>query len=224
MPPGQRPRNDFPRFGLPPYAARFPARPHDRSIVVKVLDKAPLRVDLTTPTLAHVEVRADLHCVTTWSYAGVAWGGIRFKDFYHQIVEPLIPNETTIAGAVLTAQDGYRTTLGLADLLGPDVLLADEIDGAPLSIAHGAPIRLVAPEHYGYKNIKHLKSIHFHADMPTIKRGLRAFLDHPRARVSKEERGRWIPGRILRYVYRPWIGSTVEKFEAALQDYKNRHP
>jgi DMSO/TMAO reductase YedYZ molybdopterin-dependent catalytic subunit len=33
-------------------------------------------------------------------------------------------------------------------------MLAYEMDGAPLSRPHGAPVRLVMPEMYGYKNVK----------------------------------------------------------------------
>ena len=40
-----------------------------------------------------------------------------------------------------------------------DVMLAYEMDGKPLSRAHGAPVRLVIPEMYGYKNVKWLKGI-----------------------------------------------------------------
>jgi DMSO/TMAO reductase YedYZ molybdopterin-dependent catalytic subunit len=40
-----------------------------------------------------------------------------------------------------------------------DVMLAYEMDGKPLSRAHGAPLRLVIPEMYGYKNVKWLSGI-----------------------------------------------------------------
>lgn len=86
---------------------------------------------------------------------------------------------------------------------------------------HGAPLRLVAPEHYGYKNLKHLKRIEFYATMPIVKRGMRAFLDHPRARVRKEERGRWVPGWILRYLYRPLISSGVKESREAMQKHND---
>jgi hypothetical protein len=49
--------------------------------------------------------------------------------------------------------DGSRGSLPLEDLLAADVLLADAFDGPPLGVAHSAPVRLVAPGHYGYKNI-----------------------------------------------------------------------
>ena len=35
-----------------------------------------------------------------------------------------------------------------------DVLLAYEMDGTPLPRPHGAPVRLVIPEIYGYKSVK----------------------------------------------------------------------
>ena len=44
----------------------------------------------------------------------------------------------------------------LEDALADDVLLADRLDGAPLDAKHGAPVRLVAPAHYGFINVKHL--------------------------------------------------------------------
>ena len=40
-----------------------------------------------------------------------------------------------------------------------DVMLAYEMDGKPLSRAHGAPLRLIIPEMYGYKNVKWLNGI-----------------------------------------------------------------
>ena len=125
-----------------------------------------------------------------------------------------------IVGAVFYAQDGCKTSLELEDLLAQDVLLADTLNGQPLSIEHGAPIRLVAPEHYGYKNLKHVSKIEFYSNMPVIKRGLSAFLDHPRARVHEEERSRWIPGWVLRYAYRLLISGTVNDFKVAMKKYK----
>jgi len=57
--------------------------------------------------------------------------------------------------------------------------------------------------------------------MPVIKRGFDAFLDHPRARVREEERSRWVPGWILRYVYRFLINGTVKDYRKAMERYKN---
>ena len=40
---------------------------------------------------------------------------------------------------------------------------------------------------------------------------------HPRARVAYEERGQWVPGWLLRYLYRPLVRSTALHFEQTLQ-------
>ncbi|MGB7184636.1 MAG: molybdopterin-dependent oxidoreductase [Burkholderiaceae bacterium] len=217
IPPGQKSRLDFPRFGLPAYAKRFPSNTDQRTIVVAVNGVDHGTIDVDSSGLERINVQSDFHCVTTWSYLGANWAGVRFADFYQKCVIPLLPRGISIAGAVLSAQDGYRTTLMLEDLLSSGVMLVDSLDGQPLSIEHGAPLRLVAPQHYGYKNSKHLKRIEFFTEMPVIKRGVSAFLDHPRARVAKEERGRWVPGWILRYVYRFFISRTERNFRSAMQ-------
>ncbi len=216
IPPGQKTRADFPRFGLPAYAKRFPSRPEDKSISIEVNGIAKISIDDALADLPRITMQADFHCVTTWTYSDAKWSGVKFREFFQKHVEPLIPEKLQIAGAVLYAQDGYRTTLLLEDILREDVMLADSFDGQPLSIEHGAPLRLVAPEHYGYKNLKHLMRIEFYATMPVVKHGISAFLDHPRARVRKEERGRWIPGWILRYMYRPLVPGGVKEFREAM--------
>lgn len=219
IPKGQKTRADFPRFGLTPYAQRFPARPKDLSIAIQINENHKVDISDALKALPRTKQRSDFHCVTTWTYRDANWGGVRFTDFFRKHVESSAERGQHIAGAVFFAQDGYRTTLLLEDLLGDNVLLADTLDGQPLSIEHGAPLRLVMPEHYAYKSVKHLKKIAFYSNMPVVKRGMLAFLDHPRARVRKEERGRWIPGWILRYVYRPLIPGTVKKFSDAMQKH-----
>jgi len=43
-------------------------------------------------------------------------------------------------------------------------MLAYEMDGQPLPREHGAPVRVVIPDMYGYKNVKWLSSLTFTAD------------------------------------------------------------
>jgi DMSO/TMAO reductase YedYZ molybdopterin-dependent catalytic subunit len=42
-----------------------------------------------------------------------------------------------------------------------DALLAFEINGKPISLAHGGPVRLIHPGYYGVNNIKYLKKLAF---------------------------------------------------------------
>jgi DMSO/TMAO reductase YedYZ molybdopterin-dependent catalytic subunit len=109
----------------------------------------------------------------------------------------------------------------LEDLLAPDVLLADILDGQPLTIEHGAPLRLVAPAHYGYKSVKYLSRIELRSeDIGYRVSGFR-FMDHLRARVALEERGRGAPGWLLRYLYRPLVPGTVARFAKAMAEHED---
>ncbi|MFK7857107.1 MAG: molybdopterin-dependent oxidoreductase [Granulosicoccus sp.] len=219
--PGQKARADFPRFGLPTYATRFPSELDSKVIDVDVNGQGVIEIDFASMDLPRSSIQADFHCVTTWSCIGLNWSGVRFTDFYRKYIHPLEKSDDPIVGCVVYAQDGYKTTLTLEDLLSEDVILADMLDGKPLTVEHGAPLRLVMPAHYGYKNLKHLTRVEFYARLPVVKRGLRAFLDHPRGRVKQEERGRWVPGWILRYVYRPLISGTVNEFRVAMKEHRD---
>ena len=103
----------------------------------------------------------------------------------------------------------------LADLLNADVLLADTLDGQALSVEHGAPLRLIAPGHYGYKSVKHLCRMEFKAEDSGYRVSGFRFMDHPRARVALEERGRVAPGWLLRYLYRPLVAGNIARFARA---------
>lgn len=53
----------------------------------------------------------------------------------------------------------YGRSLTVADATRPGVLLAYEMNGAPLTPQHGSPLRLVVPGWYGMTNVKWLTSI-----------------------------------------------------------------
>ena len=219
LPPGQRETEHFPRFGLTPFATRFPTATETISIRIAGDVRTPVEVGEELRHIARVEQCSDFHCVTTWTRRALPWSGIRFADFYRHIVLPLTGAPPDATFVVLRGQDGARTSLPLDDLLAPDVLLADRLHGEPLSIEHGAPLRLVAPAHYGYKSVKHVNRIEFwRSDANYRPFGLR-FMVHPRARVNFEERGQWVPGWLLRYLYRPLIGPTVARFERAMRQH-----
>jgi DMSO/TMAO reductase YedYZ molybdopterin-dependent catalytic subunit len=62
--------------------------------------------------------------------------------------------------AAFRARDGYAESLAMSLINGaPEVLVAYDLDGAPLPNAHGFPARIVLPGHYGMKGPKWLDSI-----------------------------------------------------------------
>lgn len=220
LPPGQYESSSFPRFGMPQFAYRYPREVHRTSVRVGGAVGKSITFSDALRALPRVESVSDFHCVTTWSRRDLTWSGYRFSDFYEQLVKPEAVPANDANVVILKGQDGYRSSLLLSDLLAGDVLLADRLDGESLSVAHGAPLRLVAPAHYGYKNVKHVSRIDFCVAGTKCKTGWRGYMDHPRARVALEERALGGPGWFFRYLYRPLVRLTAAHFEKGMTSYR----
>jgi DMSO/TMAO reductase YedYZ molybdopterin-dependent catalytic subunit len=97
----------------------------------------------------------DFQCVTGWRVQDVKWVGVRLADLLDQ------------AGARAGAQgvrfvsfDGvYTETLTMDQARRDDVIVAYEMEGKPVTSAHGGPARLYVAPMYGYKSIKWLETI-----------------------------------------------------------------
>jgi DMSO/TMAO reductase YedYZ molybdopterin-dependent catalytic subunit len=100
------------------------------------------------------------------------------------------------------------------DLFADDVMLAWALNDGALGLRHGAPLRLVSPAQYGYKNVKHVESIALHRERPASLLGAK---EHLRARVALEERHSRIPGRVLRWPYRVLVPITASVAERTLR-------
>ena len=62
--------------------------------------------------------------------------------------------------AAFTANDGYTESLPMSLIQGaPEIIVAYELDGVPIPMAHGYPARILIPGHYGMKGPKWLQSI-----------------------------------------------------------------
>lgn len=106
---------------------------------------------------------STFHCVTGWTVDGVHWRGVRLHDLLaHAQAQP-----GAHALQFVSAEQPYVDYLTLDQALLPDVLLAYEMDGRPLPREHGAPVRLVIPDMYGYKNVKWLREVNLVATAGT---------------------------------------------------------
>ena len=213
LPPGQRAVDDFPRFG-PGLGAPLPNLPDLPTLTVTGAVQHELRLPLTDLVpLTRREQITDFHCVTTWTRRDLRWEGIAFRDFFNDHVVAACGPRPDVSHLVLVGADGYEATMLLEDALADDVLLADRLDGLPLTPEHGAPLRLVSPRQYGYKSVKHLVRIEFWSERPPGKLGAK---EHQRARVWREERHAWIPARLLRLPYRLAIPLTARGYRRAM--------
>jgi len=100
--------------------------------------------------MRRAEQVSDFHCVTGWSVSNVHWAGVRIAD----LLESAGATSSVSALRFVSAEKPYEDSLTLKQALLPDVMLAYEMDGGPIPRPHGAPVRLVMPEMYGYKNVK----------------------------------------------------------------------
>jgi DMSO/TMAO reductase YedYZ molybdopterin-dependent catalytic subunit len=106
-------------------------------------------------SLPRVEQVSNFHCVTGWSVNNVHWGGVRISD----VLARAKPHASGHALQFTSMEVPYVDYLTLRQASLHDVMLAYEMDGKPLPREHGAPVRLVIPEMYGYKNVKWLQGI-----------------------------------------------------------------
>jgi DMSO/TMAO reductase YedYZ molybdopterin-dependent catalytic subunit len=105
--------------------------------------------------LPRAEQVSDFHCVTGWSVNKVRWAGVRF----HDLLAAASPRPEARALTFVSAERPYVDSLTLEQANLKDVLLAYEMDGKPLTRPHGAPVRVVIPDMYGYKNVKWVERI-----------------------------------------------------------------
>jgi DMSO/TMAO reductase YedYZ molybdopterin-dependent catalytic subunit len=106
--------------------------------------------------LPHAEQTTDFHCVTTWSKKDVRWRGVKMSEILR-----LIRPKATANFVIQRSSDAYTTNTSIFEASQEDAMLADELDGKPLPIEHGGPVRMVIPTLYAWKSAKFLRALEF---------------------------------------------------------------
>lgn len=100
-------------------------------------------------------VETTFHCVTGWEVQNQIFSGVLLSKLIS-----LSRPKTDARYVKFTSFDKiYTESLRLDAVMGSDVLVATHMNGVPLSVAHGAPVRLFVPGSFGYKSIKWLSGI-----------------------------------------------------------------
>ena len=123
--------------------------------------------------LPKTEIVFDFKCIEGWSQIS-HWGGVRFKDFAAAFqvggksggaLSDHPSDEHYRYMGLRTPDGGYYVGIDMASALHPQTILAYEMNGAPLPMDQGAPLRLIIPTKYGVKNLKRIGTMFF-SDAP----------------------------------------------------------
>ena len=110
-------------------------------------------------------------CIQGWS--GVAkWGGVPMRHIL-DLVKPMADARYAVFYSLAEGGDGgrYYDAHSLGNLRHELTLLAYEMNGAPLSVLHGAPLRLRCENELGFKMVKWIESIEFVHDYADLGAG-----------------------------------------------------
>jgi DMSO/TMAO reductase YedYZ molybdopterin-dependent catalytic subunit len=134
------------------------------------LDAAAWRLEVGGKKLALDDVKSlplyeetiDFKCVEGWSTV-THFAGARLSDFTAKFAPG---SEKLQYVSFATPDKGYYVGIDMPSALHPQTLLAYDMNGAPLTEDHGAPLRLVIPVKYGIKNIKRIARIAYTDQRP----------------------------------------------------------
>jgi len=99
-----------------------------------------------------------------WKFGGVGnarWAGVRLRDVLQKAGLKSTGTQLLLDGAdvPLGKMPDFQRTLAVGKAMDPDTLLAWEMNGQPLTPAHGFPLRVVAPGWAGDSWVKWLQHI-----------------------------------------------------------------
>ncbi|HXD76525.1 MAG TPA: molybdopterin-dependent oxidoreductase [Puia sp.] len=113
--------------------------------------------------LPKTEIVYEFKCIEGWSQISW-WGGVKFSDFAaHYDLRPETAREYV---GLATPDDRYYIGIDMPSALHPQTILAYEMNGQPLPVRHGAPLRLIIPVKYGVKHLKRVGRIFFSDTRP----------------------------------------------------------
>ena len=116
--------------------------------------------------LPKTEIIFEFKCVEGWAQIQ-HWGGVRFIDFVNHYKIGQKDAENLFQYVGMETPDGkYFVGIDTPSAVHPQTILAYEMNGKPLEVLHGSPIRLIIPVKYGIKNLKKIGVIKFSDTRP----------------------------------------------------------
>lgn len=113
--------------------------------------------------LPKTDVVFDFKCIEGWSQV-THWAGVKFTDFikkYH-----LDEQRARQYAGLCTPDKEYYVGIDMKSMLQPQTILCYEMNGKPLPMNQGYPLRLIIPVKYGIKHLKRIGTIFFSDQRP----------------------------------------------------------
>ncbi|MBD1394202.1 molybdopterin-dependent oxidoreductase [Mucilaginibacter glaciei] len=108
--------------------------------------------------LPKTEIVFDFKCVEGWDQIQY-WGGLKMIDFMDHFG---LGDQTQVNYVgLMTPDKKYQVGLDMPSAVHPQTILAYEMNGKPIPLNHGAPLRLIIPVKYGIKNLKRIRYMTF---------------------------------------------------------------
>jgi hypothetical protein len=92
------------------------------------------------------------------------WGGVKFSDFVNKY-NLTTQSEMKYVG-LNTPDKQYYVGIDSRSMLHPQTILCYEMNGKPLPVNQGYPLRLIIPVKYGIKHLKRIGTIFFSNNKP----------------------------------------------------------
>ena len=105
-------------------------------------------------SMPNVQRTLKIRCENGWT-ADVPWEGITLSYLLSQAGASL----KSIANARVESITGYSRTVSSDEIADPDNIIALKAGGAPLTVEHGYPARLVLPARFGFDWVKYVARI-----------------------------------------------------------------
>jgi hypothetical protein len=113
-----------------------------------------------------IEYSTEFRCIEGWS-EDLHYGGSRFLDFmnFYDLGKKADGKYFSYVGFE-TPDKEYYVSIDMESMLHEQTVLSYEMNGRPLSVENGNPLRLIIPIKYGIKSIKRIGRIFFSDHRP----------------------------------------------------------
>lgn len=134
-------------------------------------------ISISLPELRALPSRTQItrhDCVEGWSAVG-KWKGVQLSTLLQSASLKPEARYAVLHCADTLSGEKYYESIDLIDAFHPQTILAYDMNDAPLTVPHGAPLRLRVERQLGYKMAKYVMQVEIVSSFATIRRGRGGF-------------------------------------------------